>query len=623
MRSRPPSPCRPRPLAAALAAQRALESAVWPTSAPLRVRMGLHTGPAESTGADYAVAHTLNRVARIMAAAHGGQVVLSAEVAELLRGDLPPDSRLHDLGQHRMKGMTQREHLFQLVAPGLPAAFPAAGHARRDRPTTCRCSSPASSAANASWPRLAQLLARQRRLLTLTGSGGTGKTRLACRWPPTGLAEFPDGVWLVELAPLADPALVPALAAVFGVREQPGRPLLDVVTDYLRAKRLLLVLDNCEHLIEACARLADGLLRACPRPEDPGQQPRGAGHRRRDRLPRAVAGPAGAQAGCHAGQRWPHARRCACSSSGPSAAQPRFALTDGNAPAVAALCRRLDGIPLALELAAARVRVLTVEQIAGSAGRPLPAADRRQPHRPAAPADPARADRLELRPAARGRAPPAARAVGVRRRRDAGGDRGGGKRGRRTAARDEGRTGPPFVVRYRPPSFQGRSSFVCYRRSRSPHPARQQIPRGRRRRRPHRALSAVGDHPPVRAREAAGGTGGEAEAARNRHLAYFLQMTEAAEPRLKGAEMIAALDELEAEQDNLRAALEWALEADHLAALRLVSVLGWFWGPAHLPDGGAPLGASRAGRGRARRRARWRRQLSRPPRRGRWAAERN
>jgi class 3 adenylate cyclase len=124
-----------------LAAQRELEAAEWPTSAPLRVRMGLHTGPAELAGADYAVAHSLNRVARIMSAAHGGQVVLSAEVAELLHGDLPPDSGLRDLGQHRMKGMTQREHLFQLLAPGLPASFPPLATLLRSDPESKRQSS--------------------------------------------------------------------------------------------------------------------------------------------------------------------------------------------------------------------------------------------------------------------------------------------------------------------------------------------------------------------------------------------------------------------------------------------------------------------------------------------------
>src|SRR5258708_8119156 len=112
-------------LAAALAAQRELAAATWPTRSPLRVRMGMHVGPAEAVGADYATTHTLNRVARIMAAAHGGQIVLSAEAAELVHGYLPSDSSLRDLGQHRMKGMAQREHLFQLLAPGLPGEFPA------------------------------------------------------------------------------------------------------------------------------------------------------------------------------------------------------------------------------------------------------------------------------------------------------------------------------------------------------------------------------------------------------------------------------------------------------------------------------------------------------------------
>jgi class 3 adenylate cyclase len=211
-------------LAAALAAHRELEAAAWPTSAPPRVRMGLHVGPAEPAGTDYAPTHTLNRAARIVAAAHGGQVVLSAEVAELLHGCLPPDVALLDLGQHRMKGMTQREHLFQLVVPGLPAKFPPlstldaipnnlpvqlTSFVGREREITDikQLISPPREAS------LPATTARSRggegaRLLTLTGPGGTGKTRLSLQVAGQVLEAFPDGVWLVELALLADPALV-------------------------------------------------------------------------------------------------------------------------------------------------------------------------------------------------------------------------------------------------------------------------------------------------------------------------------------------------------------------------------------------------------------------------------
>ena len=372
-------------LAAALAAQRELEAAEWPTSAPLRVRMGLHTGPAEPAGADYATTHTLNRVARIMAAAHGGQVVLSVDVTQLLQGDLPPDCRLRDLGQHRMKGMTQREHLYQLVAPGLPAAFPPLatldalpnnlpvqltsfiGREREIAEVRARLTAlpvaepPYAKPAAQGWREHS---AEAVRLLTLTGPGGTGKTRLSLQVAAELLPEYPDGAWLVELAPLADPAyLAPALAAVFGVREQAGQLLLQVVIDYLRAKRLLLILDNCEHLIDACARLADDLLHACPGLKilASSREALGLAGETAYRVPSLALPDAHAAAATPDSLARSEAVRLFVERA--HAAQPRFALTASNVPAVAALCRRLDGIPLALELAAARVRMLPVEQI--------------------------------------------------------------------------------------------------------------------------------------------------------------------------------------------------------------------------------------------------------------------
>ncbi len=229
---------------AALAVQRALAAEPWPTSQPIRVRIGLHTGPALPADADYATTHTLNRIARIMAAGHGGQVLLSVETANLVRGELPGDLRLRDLAEHRMKGLAQLEHLFQLVAPDLPAEFPPLA---TQLTTPNNLPSPATSFIGRA-RELAEVkrLLMGTRLLTLTGSGGTGKTRLSLQAATAALPEFKDGVWLVELAPLTDPALIPAaLLTVFELREQPGRPPLAQVTDYLRAKRLLLILENC------------------------------------------------------------------------------------------------------------------------------------------------------------------------------------------------------------------------------------------------------------------------------------------------------------------------------------------------------------------------------------------
>src|SRR5258706_5882408 len=230
-------------VAAALAAQRALQAAAWPTSMPLRVRMGLHTGPAEPDGADYATTNTLTRVARIMSAAHGGQIVLSVETAELLRGYLPPDSRLRDLGQHRMKGMTQREHLFQLLAPGLPAEFPPLA-TLDGTPNNLPIPLTSFVGRETEIAQARRLLAAAR-LLTLTGSGGTGKTRLSLQIAAEVLPEHADGAWLVELAPLADPDLVPRdLAAAPGVGEEPDRPALGTPAEFLAAPQPFLIV--CE-----------------------------------------------------------------------------------------------------------------------------------------------------------------------------------------------------------------------------------------------------------------------------------------------------------------------------------------------------------------------------------------
>ena len=554
-------------LAAALAAQGALEAAEWPTSTPLRVRMGLHTGPAEPDGAEYAVAHTLNRVARIMAAAHGGQVVLSVDVTQLLQGDLPPDCRLRDLGQHRMKGMTQREHLYQLMAPGLPAGFPPLatldalpnnlpvqltsfiGREREIAEVRARLTaSPGAEPRHAepAAPGWREHSAEAVRLLTLIGPGGTGKTRLSLQVAAELLPEYPDGAWLVELAPLADPAyLAPALAAVFGAREQAGQALLDVVIDYLRAKRMLLILDNCEHLIDACARLADDLLHACP----------GVKILASSREALGLAGetayrvPSLALPGAQAAATPDSLTRCEAARlfvERAQAAQPRFALTASNAPAVAALCRRLDGIPLALELAAARVRMLPVEQIVARlddrfrllVGGSRTALPRQQTLR-------ALIDwSYDLLPDAERRL---LRQLSV----FAGGA---------TLEAIEAVGKSELDVLDLLTQLVNKSLVVV----------EEDGPAAR-----YRLLETIRQY----AREKLlDDKGGEAEAARKRHLAYFADWAEAAEPRLTGAEMIAALDELEADQDNLRAALEWALDHDPLAALRLMGVLWWLWG---------------------------------------------
>ena len=204
------------------------------------------------------------------------------------------------------------------------------------------------------------------RLLTLTGPGGTGKTRLSLHVAADLLETFPDGVWLVELAPLSDPALVPqTVASTLGVREESGRPIVAALTDYLRAKRLLLILDNCEHLIEACAQLADTLLRACPelRLLPSSREALGIAGETAFRVPSLSLPPLGPrQTPTVETLTTYEAVRLFIDRA--LAVKPDFQMTDANAPAIAQICHRLDGVPLAIELAAARVRAMTVEQIA-------------------------------------------------------------------------------------------------------------------------------------------------------------------------------------------------------------------------------------------------------------------
>lgn len=525
---------------AALAAQRALAAEAWPTSTPIRVRMGLHTGPAVPAGADYATTHTLNRVARIMAAGHGGQVLLSVETANLVRGDLPGDLRLRDLAEHRMKGLAQLEHLYQLVAPDLPADFPPLA-TQITIPNNLPTPATSFIGRERELAEVKRLLAGTR-LLTLTGSGGTGKTRLSLKVAAEVLPEFKDGVWLVELAPLTDPALIPsAVLTVFELREQPGRPPLALVTDYLRAKRLLLILDNCEHLIEACARLTANWLQVCPHlrilassREALGVAGEAIFHVPSLSLPNTDAATPVAVSGSEAARLFEERARLA---------QPHFVLNEHNAPAVAQICRRLDGIPLALELAAARLRVFPPEQIAARlddrfrllTGGSRTALPRQQTLRalidwsydllPEA----ERALLCELSVFAGGWTLEAAEAVG---------------------------SGPDV--------FDHLARLV----DKSLVVMDDQAGAAR-----YRLLETVRQYARDKLFEA-----GEAARVRGRHLAYFVQLMEAAETRLQGHDMIVALDRLGAELDNLRAALEWALEVEPAAALRMVGAMGDFLG---------------------------------------------
>lgn len=248
---------------AAVAAQRALNKATWGDTGPIRVRMGIHTGDAESQGDDYTTTHTLNRVARVMSAAHGGQILISQAVADLTQGALPPGMTLRDMGQHRLKGLRQLEHLYQVVLEDLPQDFPPLA-TLEDTPSNLPLQPTSFVGRQGEMAEIKQLLSSTR-LLTLTGPGGVGKTRLALKLAEDVLEEYPNGVWFVELAHLPDPSLVPqAVAASIGLREQEGSQITDLLVSYVKGKKILLILDNCEHLIEACAETAQLILSASP-----------------------------------------------------------------------------------------------------------------------------------------------------------------------------------------------------------------------------------------------------------------------------------------------------------------------------------------------------------------------
>jgi predicted ATPase/class 3 adenylate cyclase len=349
-------------VAAALAAQRALAAQDWETSQPLRVRIGVHVGPAAAAGNDYTTTHTLNRVARIMSFGHGGQILLSVEVADLVRRDLPTDVTLRDMGKQRMKGLTHLEHLFQVVAPDLPATFPPLMTL-----DTFRTNLPAQLTSFVGREQaitdVTQLLTTSR-LVTLTGPGGTGKTRLALQVAAGVLEAYSDGVWLIELAPLSDAALVPqAVATALGLREDASRPILATLTDFLSARNLLLIIDNCEHVVEACAQLAGALLRGCPNVHilASSRETLGIAGEAPFRVP-SLATPDPRRLPPIEMLTQYEAVRLFVERA--AAVLPGFRLTHDNASAIAQVCSRLDGIPLALELAAARVTVLRVEQIA-------------------------------------------------------------------------------------------------------------------------------------------------------------------------------------------------------------------------------------------------------------------
>jgi predicted ATPase/class 3 adenylate cyclase len=504
----------------------------------IKVRMGMHTGEAELRDGDY-YGGALNRAARIMGVAHGEQILLSAVTASLAREQLPGDTTLLDLGEHHLKNLTRTENIFQLNTPDLQQEFPALKsltHATNNLPT-----------------QLTSFIGRKRelaeaktklegaRLLTLIGPGGTGKTRLSIQLGSQLLSTFKDGVWLVEFAPISDPSLVmQTIASTFDIREAPGVPLKVLVHDYLRDKHTLLILDNCEHLVEASAKVADEFLHTAPQLKIIASSREALAINGETvywvpslSLPGQAEATKDAALGCESVQLFVERA---------SAANPTFQLTDENASSVAQVCSRLDGIPLAIELAASRVAVFSPEQIAERLD-----------------------DRFKLL---------------------TGGSRTALPRQQTLRALIDWSydllSEPERALLRRLSVFAGGWTFEAAETICNNVDVFEHLPQLI-----NKSLVTVkdeGDEPRYHLLETIRQyardkllEAGEGEGTRDRHLAYFLELAETASPELRTrANELQWLRLLETEYDNIRAAIEWGLSNDPFAAMRMVHLLMFF-----------------------------------------------
>jgi predicted ATPase/class 3 adenylate cyclase len=540
-------------LAAALSAQRALNKETWePAIGEVLVRMALHLGVVQVQDGDY-FGQPVNRVARLLSAGHGGQTLLSDPTHDLVRDNLPSGVHLLDMGQHRLKDLTRPEHIYQLVTPGLPSAFP---------PLKTLDNQPNNLAV-----QLTPLIGREKEvadvcetlrrldvhLLTLTGPGGTGKTRLGLQAAADLLDDFPNGVYFVELAALTDHNLVAStIAQTLGVTASGDRPILDSLKDYLQDKQMLLVLDNFEQLTQA-APIVTALLKGTPRLKILVTSRVGLrvyGEHEYPVAPLSLPNPR------HLppieGLTQYEAVRLFIERA--QALKPDFQVTNENAPAVAEICTRLDGLPLAIELAAARIKMLPPHVILTRLSQ-----------------------RLKLLTGG-------SRDLTARQQTLRGAidwsygllDEGHRQLFRRMAVFQGGRTlqaleevcnaeGLQIDRRLEVDLFDGvetllSNSLIQQREGADGEPR-------------FWMLETLHEYAREKMQES-----GEAGALQREHASYFLRLVEGeGNPRLADKSPVDWMKTLEDEHDNMRAALDWSMQHDITVGLRLAAQLGWFW----------------------------------------------
>jgi predicted ATPase/class 3 adenylate cyclase len=540
-------PTGPDALEAALDTQRRLLSSEWEQTGPLKVRMAMHTGAAEERDGDY-FGPPVNRVARLLSAAHGGQVLLSLPTQELVRDQLPGGTSLRDLGEHRLKDLFRPERVFQVLAPELPSEFPPLRTLEAYRNNLPLQPTPLVGREKEVSEVRNLMRGEETRLLTLTGPGGTGKTRLALQAAADLLDDFSNGAFLVPLATLTQAELLlPTVAETLGVRETGEQPLDETLKAYLHERRLLLLLDNFEQVLGA-APTVTGLLAGAPglKVLATSRAPLGLYGEQEYAVPPLSVPDVRHLPDLKTLSQYEAVRLfIERAKSG----KVDFEVTDENAPAVAEICVRLDGLPLAIELAAARIKMLPpkamlqrltsrLKFLTGGA-RDLP--ERQRTLRATIEWSFALLDEGEqllfgrLAVFSGGRTLEAIEAIC-----DAEGD---------------------LPV----DAFEGVSSLLdksLLRQEEGPNGEPRFV-----------MLETVHEFAREKLEESA-----EAEEIKRAHAEYFLTLAEEAYPELRGPDQLEWLERLEAEHDNMRAALSWAMERKEAElVLRLGSTLSWLW----------------------------------------------